>query len=204
MRKKIRKYIIIFVLIMLGIIVVLFILRNQVIKNLQTVTESRLKVQALRLINDTVINSTLESEEVYQNLYTLKRDSNGKIISFESNAYNVNLLSHNINGILQEKISEFEDYKISLPLGTMLNLKMLYAIGPNIDVKILPISSSACEINSKFESAGINQTRHSVYVDFNVDMTVVIPTYKTKISVESSVLLYDIIIVGEIPDVYLD
>ena len=54
-----------------------------------------------------------------------------------------------------------------------------------------------------FAGAGVNQTRHSVYMDVEATVTVVMPSGSKEISSVTEVLVAESVIVGEVPDVFL-
>ena len=52
---------------------------------------------------------------------------------------------------------------------------------------------------SEFEQGGINQTVHKLSVKVSADLTVRLPTGTEKTTVETSVLVGETVIVGEVP-----
>jgi sporulation protein YunB len=63
-----------------------------------------------------------------------------------------------------------------------------------------PIGYIETKYESIFESAGINQTRHKIYVQVYVKLKVIIPTKNDEIEVKGEIPIAETIIVGKIPN----
>jgi len=51
---------------------------------------------------------------------------------------------------------------------------------------------------------GINQTRHAVYIRVDSSVNVIIPGKSKTVSVKTDVLICEAVIVGKIPEIYLN
>ena len=56
--------------------------------------------------------------------------------------------------------------------------------------------------HSSFESAGINQTKHSITIDIHVVITILTWTGTQEIAVDSAVVAAETVIVGTVPTTY--
>ena len=95
------------------------------------------------------------------------------------------------------------DEGIAVPLGAFTGIEAWAGFGPEIHMEIIPVAEVACRFVSGFESAGINQTKHSVYLEVVCEMSVVMPAKTHRFSAISQVLISESILVGEVPNVYL-
>lgn len=68
----------------------------------------------------------------------------------------------------------------------------------------MPIGNVLCKFSSKFTSAGINQTLHSIFVDVQTSVSIILPTRTVQVGGSSQVLIAESVIVGKVPDVYLN
>lgn len=59
------------------------------------------------------------------------------------------------------------------------------------------------DYKSTFESAGINQTKHSIILVLAVNISVFLSSKSNTFSVENSVAIFEGIIVGTVPNYYL-
>ena len=56
---------------------------------------------------------------------------------------------------------------------------------------------------STFESVGINQTKHSIYLNVIADISIVMPSRTENFAVTTEILVGEFVIVGSVPDTYL-
>jgi hypothetical protein len=57
---------------------------------------------------------------------------------------------------------------------------------------------------NKFDQAGINQTRHLVYFNVDSKIKIAVPFINEEIKVSTTVPIAETIIVGEVPDTYVN
>ena len=88
-------------------------------------------------------------------------------------------------------------------MGSITGSHILEGAGPNINVKTIPVGSVTAEFTSEFESAGINQTRHKIYLKVRAEISIVVPSQAKSVEVIVPVLVSENIIVGQVPEYYL-
>ena len=89
------------------------------------------------------------------------------------------------------KLAQESDYAIIIGDKASANSNRLYEI-----------SKEYC--NSQFIEKGINQTLHSIYVDIKGDVKLEIPFSNYKNELKSSVLVCETVLVGKVPELYLN
>ena len=89
-----------------------------------------------------------------------------------------------------------------MDIGTVIitNKSVFYNLGPKVPVKIEPIGNVVTSYESKFESAGINQTRHKIYLNISAKVRLKLPMNNDDIDVTTQIPVSDTIIVGKIPN----
>lgn len=85
----------------------------------------------------------------------------------------------------------------------MTGIEAFAGVGPNIHFRIIPVSSVSCHFSSEFESVGINQTKHSIYLNVIADISIVMPSRTENFAVLTEILIGESVIVGTVPDAYL-
>ena len=60
------------------------------------------------------------------------------------------------------------------------------------------------DFKTSFESAGINQTRHRIYLEAKTQVKVVIPLTTSTKEVKAQIPICETIIVGEVPESYIN
>ena len=57
---------------------------------------------------------------------------------------------------------------------------------------------------SEFKSGGINQTMHRIFINVKVSVNTNVGTLKTTETVETTVLLTETVLVGNVPDMHFN
>ena len=68
----------------------------------------------------------------------------------------------------------------------------------------MPIGIVSGKFESEFDSVGINMTKHSLFLYIDVHVTIVLPVKAYDVHSINQVLLAESIIVGKVPEVYLN
>jgi sporulation protein YunB len=105
---------------------------------------------------------------------------------------------------VQDALKAIRGEIIYIPLGQAIDSHLLANYGPRIPVRLVPIGRVNTNVIDVFESAGINQTRHKVYLDIHAEVTVVIPFVSSVIEVVTSVPLADNVYIGAVPDTVIN
>ena len=92
---------------------------------------------------------------------------------------------------------------VGVPLGAFTGIDWLAGYGPRVTLRILPVGRVQCEYASAFASAGVNQTLHSVSLQARAAVEVVLPGGSEEIEEQVSALVCENVIVGKVPDIYL-
>lgn len=149
------------------------------------------------------IEQTPETSAGYSELCIINKNENGEIISIITNTNTLN----NIKLKLSEKIIENlkkTDYKeLGIPIGNLTKTYILSGRGPKIPIKILTSSAPKITLDNRFESAGINQTKHKISIVTSVDIQIILPYETITKTVSSESMICETIIVGKVPDVYI-
>lgn len=195
-----RKPIILFWIILLIIILICVFFAKEIIPTIKVLCETKAKAIATTVTNDTIDEYVEEIE--YDNLMKLNYDNNGKLLTINANINELNKLSAEIISRVQEKLSNINYTTVKLPLGKILGLSMFAGYGPSIEVKLIPAGNVSTEFKTEFTSQGINQTKHTVYVEIYTSVTIVAPFSSDTVTAKSTVTIAETIIIGEIPTNY--
>jgi len=131
------------------------------------------------------------------------KDVNGDVTAISSNMAKINTLSAQI---LDKVVGTTEKNSITvkIPSGNLTGISLLMGRGPKIPVKIIVLTSSRVEFNNNIITAGINQTKHQINLEVIVDVEILVPWGSETAQVVNEVLIADTVIVGEVPDTYLN
>jgi len=132
----------------------------------------------------------------------MKNDA-GDITLIEANSIVINKLARDMAQSTETYIEKMGEQDVEIPIGTLSGSPLLAGKGFNITIKILPLGSVKCQFISEFESAGINQTRHKIYLDVIASISIVLPTSESTVKINTPVLVSESILIGKVPDTYL-
>ncbi len=100
----------------------------------------------------------------------------------------------------REALLSLADIPFEIPLGEAIDSYLLATYGPKIPVKLIPFGRVNTKLIDSFEEAGINQTRHKIYLQVSAEVQIVVPLISSAVEVITSVPITDAIFVGEVPD----
>jgi sporulation protein YunB len=167
-----------------------------------TIAETRATFIATHAINN-VINEKLSKTIDPQSLVLVKYDSKGKVVLIQPNTMEFNKLAADTTIKVQEALQSISEEKIYIPVGQVFGSQLLASYGPKITVTIIPIGTVQVKVIDKFEQAGINQTRHMVYLVATTQVRIVIPLVSKSVQVNTQVPVAEYVIVGEVPSTYV-
>ena len=139
----------------------------------------------------------------YNDLISLERSSRGDIVALTSNMAQANVLRSQLLSISLDALKGLESLEFDIPLGTIFDLDLLSGRGPNVGVRVLYMGTASAEFENSFTSAGINQTYHQIIFHIKADISVLLPGRQEKTTVETMVCVAETIIVGRVPETYM-
>ncbi|MGQ9824532.1 MAG: sporulation protein YunB [Desulfotomaculales bacterium] len=152
-----------------------------------------------RSVQDEVLSGNLQ----YQDFVQVHKDDRGRVVFFQANTAKVNSVAARIALSVQESLRQLESRTISIPLGVLTGTQLFSNRGPRIRASVLPAGTVKVNVRDSFEPAGINQTRHSIWLDFDTEVKIVVPTMSAVAAVATQVPLTESIIVGEVPATFV-
>ena len=162
------------------------------------------KVYSNNIANE-VVNSAVDDvfvKEEYQSLAKIMENSSENIKAIETDTAKVNRLKSAIIQSMQKNIDSHKSDTVYVPLGSCSNLYFLAGLGPKVPIRIYPVSIVNADFKESFDSVGINQVKHKLYLDVSMKMSFVGMMFAQYDTVETSVLLNETIIVGDTPTYY--
>ena len=93
---------------------------------------------------------------------------------------------------------------IYIPIGSISNLDMLNNKGPLLHFVITPAAFVETDIESEFETTGINQVNHRIFIVLKISASALIPNYSTDVEFKTRVCVAQTVIVGKVPENIFD
>ena len=189
-------------LIVVAIVLALNVYWHSTLPTLIEITQAKVSAQTILVVNEAV-SHVLNTMDNISNLVAIERDNNGNVVLFTANTSAVNSIARQTAIVSKGKLDQLAKEQIEIPFGTISGIPLFSEMGPEIVITVTPIGAVNCTINSTFESVGINQTLHRMYIEVSCQIDIIIPTAKHTITPTVSILVSESIIVGSVPDTYL-
>lgn len=184
------------------ILTLLCIVFNTQIKPvMEAATSNESKIIAVNMINQAVLDELDKNSVSYGNLITVSRADDGTVQSITTNVVEMNKLKANILNDVQNKLGSNAYINVWIPSGTLLGGDIFYGHGPAVPLKIMLNGNATADFKSSLSSAGINQTRHQIYLDVSASVYSFLPGFRTTTEVKTNVLVAETVIVGSVPQV---
>lgn len=200
--KKFRKFLIIFIVIILLCFLVYHVKFN-VTKNIFTYCEEYSKSKCAETINKSILFSFCDGVS-YSDLVYIEKNSDNEITLISANTGQINKLSNTTVKLIKINLEKEFANGIPIPFMAFSGLKVFSGYGKSVNFKSINISQVNCEFDSNFLSAGINQTLHKISVNIKCTMSVNMFFDCKKIELEQNVLISETVLVGKIPNLYLN
>lgn len=185
------------------IAVLFYSLRNRYRDVMSDLARTQVMNATSDLTNDAISKQISDGTIRYDRIVYFEKDLNGRITALKTNMSEVNRLKTDILGIINDEILALDTSDIGIPLGSLILPEFLSGKGPAIPVHILAIRNSDATFVSHFTQAGINQTLHRLNMEVYVDVAVLVLGRTSSFTVGSEVVVAETIIVGDVPDTFL-
>ena len=159
---------------------------------------------ALTAVIDRAIAADLAERDVdYGDFVTIQRDASGAITAMTTDMAALNQLRAQLVAQILSALEGVDASEIRIPLGSLVDSELVWARGPELRVRALRVGTVSAEFESEFSSAGVNQTIHRIWLEVSVPVTLLLPGGKLEVPVDTRVSVAETVIVGQVPDTYL-
>ena len=197
-RKRTKFFILVFFIFLIVLLYYFFII-SPVIKTYSAQETKSITEKAINLAVSNVINRTLN----YETLIDINYSQTGEIVSFSANQYEINTITREIVKETQYQMGRIGKHGLPIQVGTFSGIPFLIGRGPTINLNLVPIGVVSGKFDSEFSSVGINMTKNTLFLYIDVHVSIVLPINSYDIYSTNQVLLAESIIMGKVPEVYL-
>lgn len=186
------------------LIMIIYILRytdKNIKPTVVAISEIRARAVTTQAINDTIKNK-IKRDINYNDLIFVKYDNEGKVTLMQANTILMNSIASEVAIEVQEQLMEMSKSNIKVPLSNAFDTQIITL--PSINVRIVPQGSVAVDFATEFESSGINQTRHRIYIIVVTDIKMIVPLVSENLRITTNIPIAETIIVGDVPEQYVN
>lgn len=167
-----------------------------------SIAEARATQIATQSIND-VIYEKVSGDINSESLVMVKLDQQGRVVFIQPNTVEMNKLSSDATLRIQAVLKNLSEEKIDIPLGQAFGNPLFAALGPRVSVTVIPIGTIEVKFLDKFEQAGINQTKHRIFLSATARVNIVVPLVSKEVIVNTQIPVTEYVVVGDVPSTYV-
>lgn len=156
--------------------------------------------KAIHIVNSEVEN--VMNGYTYNDLMDIEKDENGNVTLLKANTVLVNQITAKIASNIQKRIDESPTTMVYINYGSVSGITILRNLGPKFDIELETAGRITRKIKSKFESVGVNQTLHKIYIELDTSISILTPIGSYGQDISTEVLLTEAVIVGDVPETY--
>ena len=197
---RVSRFLLILLLVVV-LIIVLFRVRYE--SAIRSLAETKVKNSTSDLINDAIDAQIASGNIQYDRIVYFEKDLDGQITALKTNMIEVNRLKTAILNLINDEILSLDSEELGIPLGSLILPEVFAGRGPDIPINIISIRNSEGAFTSHFTEAGINQTLQKIVMDVSVDVSVLVLGKSASFTVNSQVVVAETVIVGKVPDTFL-
>ncbi|MBU3092941.1 sporulation protein YunB [Clostridium sp. CM028] len=199
-KNKIKvRILIIIAIIMINFTIFIYIFDKTVMPTVMAVADAEMRAKATEIVNRSII-SEYSKQFNYDQVIRVDKDSQGNIVMLKADTLKMNKIACDVALESQKELMKLGEVGMKIPIGYITRNSILSYYGPKVTIKMQPIGHVETKYSSEFESAGINQTRHKIYVKVKTTVKVIAPLKSNDIEVANEVPIAETIIVGKTPN----
>ncbi|QAT39481.1 sporulation protein YunB [Clostridium sp. JN-9] len=192
------KLLLLFFLIIIVFNIFIYAFDKIIISNVLDVAEKEAKGKVNNIVNNVILKE-YSKQFNYDEIIKVEKDNEGNINLLKADTLKMNKIACDVSLDAGEEIRKMGSMGVKIPIGYISKNNILAQYGPKITMKVQPVGYTETKYLSKFESAGINQCRHKIYVQVKTNIRIFLPFRNRDIEVINEVPISETIIVGKVP-----
>ena len=141
-------------------------------------------------IEEVIEKNSLDRNDIVDIHYA----SNGTISSVNINYVLANKIKSEVSTLISKRLCEQDEMPVYVPIGAFSDNMYLMGKGPNIKFILVQRGCVQTDFDHTFETAGVNQTMHTLKITLDADVALMLPFYKTNTKMKTSAILSQTII----------
>jgi sporulation protein YunB len=163
------------------------------------VADAEMRAKSMEIINTAILDE-YSKQFNYDDIIKVEKDGQGNISLLKADTLKMNKIATDVAVNSQKELKVLGSRGAKIPMGYIFQNNILAYFGPSVTVKMDQVGYIETRYQSEFESAGVNQTRHKIYVQVYAKLRIIIPMRHDDIEVKGEIPIAETIIVGKIPN----
>ncbi|MGL4730072.1 MAG: sporulation protein YunB [Clostridium sp.] len=170
-----------------------------ILPSVLVICDGEMRARAVQVMNKAVLKKYVDEFD-YDEVIKFDKDDEGNITLVQADTLKMNKIASELSLEVQDELNQISHQDVKIPMGYITKNNILANFGPKITAKMQPIGHVETRYISDFETAGINQVRHKIYVEVKTNIKVILPMANEDVDVVTQVPIAETIIVGKIPE----
>jgi len=201
-RKAGTRFLIVIFIVSLIIAMLFEYANSQVLPTVTVLAETKARSMAIQIATEVVNQQLAESD--YSDIIYIQKNSQSKVTAIQANIVKLNMLSAEISSAIQNKMGSLDELYVKVPLWNILGNAFFSNQGPEFSVRVIPYGNIDVDYGTEFVSAGINQTRHRIFLEIKSKLIIGLPLVKKETEVVTKIPVAETVIVGDVPGSFAD
>lgn len=202
LHKAARRTLKLFVLSFAMALFVLWVLGMRSI--IDDISINQLEYLVTNIINNSVYDCLDDGKYRLDTLVRTEKDTSGAITGVSIDPYTANRMKSRIAAEITDRVNGISNDDMDITIGELIGYCGMGSWGPRLPLTVTPNGNVYIDFSQEFQSCGINQVKNTVLVDVTVEVSSMMPFFKNSSTVHSSVIVADSVIVGDVPDTYIN
>lgn len=154
------------------------------------------------------VDEAIKKNNIESSDFCSVNSNNNQINSVVTNTVLINKFCNELAVCIPQEFLKLGYGQIKIPLGAIFSsvsgFNLFNTLGPCVKIRIVPAGNALIDYETKFISAGINQTNFQIWLNVRFNSQIVNPLQKKEIVFQKKVPLVNTIINGSVPNAYID
>ncbi|ADQ07958.1 sporulation protein YunB [Caldicellulosiruptor hydrothermalis 108] len=163
--------------------------------------EDRAKQKIVEVTNQAVLQILQQQKIKYDDVVKIEKGEKSSLIKIDTVVLNKE--AANLILVINQKVKMLTPLEVEFRLGYVFNNIFFNQFGPLLRGNVIYISAVSYNWQSDFNSAGINQTVHRIYLNLKFEGHFLFLRTKRKVTLLQRIPIAENIYIGEVPKVYI-
>ena len=163
--------------------------------------EDKAKQKIIEVTNQAVLQVLQQQKIKYDDVVKVEKGEKSSLIKIDTVV--LNREAANLILVINQKVKMLTPLQVEFRMGNIFNNMFFNQFGPLLRGNVMYISAVSYNWQSDFNSAGINQTVHRIYLNLKFEGHFLFLRAKRKVTLLQRIPIAENIYIGEVPKVYI-
>jgi len=163
--------------------------------------ENKAKQKIIEVTNQAVLQVLQQQKIKYDDVVKVEKGEKSSLIKIDTVVLNKE--AANLILVINQKVKMLTPLQVEFRMGNIFNNMFFNQFGPLLRGNVMYISAVSYNWQSDFNSAGINQTVHRIYLNLKFEGHFLFLRAKRKVTLLQRIPIAENIYIGEVPKVYI-